>query len=88
MFGLAHETPLASHLDVSKTYNKILNNFYWPKMRYDVAKFCQSCHTYQMVGKPNHNIHKARLQPIPSPAIDELFSHVIVDCVGPLANIN
>ena len=35
-----------------------------------------------MVGKPNQKIPKACLQPIP--AIDEPFSCVIVDCVGPL----
>ena len=54
ILSLAHETPLAGHLGVSKTYNKILNHFYWPKMRHDVAKCYQSCHTCQMVGKPNH----------------------------------
>ena len=80
ILSLAHETPMAGHL--VKTYNKILNHFYWPKMRHDVARFCQSCHTYQMVEKPNQKIHKACLQPIPT--IDEPFSHVIIDCVGPL----
>ena len=40
------------------------------------------CHTCQMVGEPKQKIPKACLQPIP--AIDEPFSHVIVDCVGPL----
>ena len=72
MLSLAHETPLAGHLGVSKTNNKILNHFYWPKMRHDVAKFCQSCHTSQMVGKPNQKIPKACLQPIP--AIDNLLA--------------
>ena len=51
-------------------------------MRRDVAKFCQSCHTCQMVGKPNQKIPKSCLQPIS--AIDEPFSCVIVDCAGPL----
>ena len=35
-----------------------------------------------MVGKPNQVIPKAGLQPIP--AIDEPFSRIIIDCVGPL----
>ena len=35
-----------------------------------------------MVGKPNHVIPKAGLQPIP--AFDEPFSRIIIDCVGPL----
>ena len=73
------------HLSVTKTYNKLLNHFYWPNMRYDVAKCCQSCHTCQMVGKPNQKIPKACLQPFPN--IDEPFSHVNVDGVGPLPRI-
>ena len=80
ILSLVHQTPLAGHLGVSKTCNKILNHFYWPKMRHGVAKFCQSCHTCQMVGKPNQKIPKVCLQPIP--AIDVAFSHVIIDCVG------
>ena len=35
-----------------------------------------------MVGKPNHTIPKAQLQPIP--AFDEPFSRILIDCVGPL----
>ena len=35
-----------------------------------------------MVGKPNQTIPKAQLQPIP--AFDELFSRILIDCVGPL----
>ena len=35
-----------------------------------------------MVGKPNQVIPKAQLHPIP--AIGEPFSHILVDCVGPL----
>ena len=30
---MAHETPLAGHLGVSKTYNKILNHFFWPLIK-------------------------------------------------------
>ena len=35
-----------------------------------------------MVGKPNQTIPKALLQPLP--AVQEPFSRIIVDCVGPL----
>ena len=79
---MAHETPLAGHLGVSKTYNKILNHFFWPLIKTDVSNFCRSCHTYQMVGKPNQKIPRAPLHPIP--AFEEPFSRVIIDCVGPL----
>ena len=35
-----------------------------------------------MVGKPNQTIPPAPLQPIP--AVDEAFSDILIDCVGPL----
>ena len=82
ILSMAHETPLSGHMGVTKTYQKILNHFYWPSLRKDVVEFCKSCHACQMVGKPNQTIPKAPLQPIP--AVQEPFSRIIVDCVGPL----
>ena len=82
ILSLAHETPLAGHMGINKTYEKILHHFYWPNVRKDVAEFCRSCHTCQLVGKPNQTIPKAPLKPIP--AVEEPFSRIIVDCVGPL----
>ena len=82
ILNLAHETPMSGHLGINKTYHKILDHFYWPGLKSDVSQFCKSCHTCQMVGKPNQIIPKAHLQPIP--AFDEPFSRIIIDCVGPL----
>ena len=82
ILSLAHETPMSGHLGVNKTYHKILNHFYWPGLKTDVSTYCRSCHTCQVVGKPNQVIPKAGLQPIP--AFDEPFSRIIIDCVGPL----
>ena len=82
ILNLAHETPMSGHLGVNKTYHKILNHFFWLGLKSDVSQHCKSCHTCQMVGKPNQTIPKASLQPIP--AFDEPFSRIIIDCVGPL----
>ena len=82
ILNLAHDTPMSGHLGINKTYHKILNHFYWPGLKSDVSRFCKSCHTCQMVGKPNQTIPKAHLQPIP--AFDEPFSRIIIDCGGPL----
>ena len=62
ILNLAHETPMSGHLGVNKTYLKILNHFYWPGIKSDVSQHCKSCHTCQMVGKPNQTIPKAQLQ--------------------------
>ena len=66
ILSLAHETPVSGHLGVNKTYQKILNHFYWPGLKADVSNYCRSCHTCQVVGKPNQVIPKAGLQPIPA----------------------
>ena len=82
ILSLAHENPMSDYLGVNKTYHKILNLFYWPGLKTDVSNYCRSCHTCQVVGKPNQVIPKAGLQPIP--AFDEPFNRIIIDCVGRL----
>ena len=82
ILSIAHESPMSGHLGINKTYHKIINHFYWPGLKSDVSKYCKTCHTCQMVGKPNQTIPKAPLQPIP--AFDEPFSRILIDCVGPL----
>ena len=82
ILSIAHESPMSGHLGINKTYHKIINHFYWPGLKSDVSKYCKTCHTCQMVGKPNQTISKAQLQPIP--AFDEPFSRILIDCVGPL----
>ena len=82
ILSIAHESPMSGHLGINKTYHKIINHFYWSGLKSDVSKYCKTCHTCQMVGKPNQTIRKAQLQPIP--AFDEPFSRILIDCVGPL----
>ena len=82
VLSVAHESALAGHLGVNKTYHRILSQFFWPGLQKDVVNYCRSCHVCQMVGKPNQQIPKALL--IPIPAVEEPFSRVIIDCVGPL----
>ena len=82
MLRLAHEVPMAGHLGVAKTRNKLLEHFYWPGVEKDVKTFCGSCQICQSTGKPNQKIPPAPLKPIPT--AEEPFSRVLIDCVGPL----
>ena len=82
ILSLAHGSIMAGHLGVNKTYHKILTYFYWPGLKKDVVQFCRLCHVCQLVGKPNQAVPAAPLQPIP--VCGEPFSHVLIDCVGPL----
>ncbi|XP_006813839.1 uncharacterized protein LOC100372062 [Saccoglossus kowalevskii] len=79
---IAHSIPVAGHLGIRKTDARIMAHFYWPKLHRDVVDYCKTCHTCQVVGKPQPAIKPAPLVPIP--AFGEPFSKVLVDCVGPL----
>lgn len=78
---LAHDG-VSGHLGVRKTYHKILSHFYWPRLMKDVSNYCRTCHVCQISGKPGTDVKPAPLQPIP--VMEEPFSKVIIDCVGPL----
>ena len=82
ILSLAHGTPLPGRLGINKTYYKVLSYFHWPELRGDTKQYCKTCHTYQLVGKPNKKLPAAPLKPIP--VMKEPFSRIIVDCVGPL----
>ena len=60
ILSIDHESRMSGHLDINKTYHKIINHFYWPGLKSDVSKYCKTCHTCKMVGKPNQTIPKAQ----------------------------
>ncbi|KAI2644687.1 Transposon Tf2-9 polyprotein [Labeo rohita] len=62
---LAHENVLSGHVGITKTYNRIVKYFFWPGLKSAVSRFCRSCHTCQLAGKPNQKIPPAPLCPIP-----------------------
>ena len=72
---------MSGHLGIKKTYRKIQNHFYWPRLKQDVAQYRSSCHTCQMCGKPNQKIPPVHQKPIS--AFDEPFTKVLVDYVDP-----
>uniref|UniRef100_A0A9J8CPB7 Gypsy retrotransposon integrase-like protein 1 n=1 Tax=Cyprinus carpio carpio TaxID=630221 RepID=A0A9J8CPB7_CYPCA len=57
---------MTGHYGVKKTYSHLLQHFYWPRIKCDVAKFIKECHICQIAGKPNVSIKPAPLHPIPS----------------------
>lgn len=73
---------ILGHFGVRKTYSRLLQHFYWPRIKRDVARFVQSCHVCQIAGKSNAVIKPAPLQPIVSVGMP--FEHLIIDSVGPL----
>ena len=78
---IAHDGA-GGHLGVHKTYYKILCHFFWLKIKSDVSSYIRTCPVCQVTGKSGTGIKPASLQPIP--VMEEPFSKVIIDCVGPL----
>ncbi|KAL2095743.1 hypothetical protein ACEWY4_007891 [Coilia grayii] len=69
---------VAGHFGVRKTYQRLLQDFYWPKIKKSVAEYVRTCHVCQLTGKPNQTIQSAPLHPIP--VMGQPFEHLIVDC--------
>lgn len=55
----AHDHPCSGRAGVHKTSQRALRYFYWPGMKSDVARYCRTCHTCQLVGKPNQVVPNA-----------------------------
>ena len=79
---LGHDNPLSGHMGIRKTYDRITKHFYWPQVRSDVEDYCRHCDICQRVGKINEKVPRAPLCPVP--VLDEPFSDIVIDCVGPL----
>jgi len=80
VMSLVHSIPLAGHMGKNKTTSRILQQFYWPIIYQDVAKFCHSCASCQLTrGKK-----VVRPPLIPLLIIKELFSCIAMDIVGQL----
>ena len=65
-----HDDPLAGHLGVNKTYDKLCDKHYWPKLFPDIQPWCLSCRHCQA----------APTLPLP---VEGPFDHVAVNCLGP-----
>ena len=74
-----HDDPLAGHLGVNKTYDKLRDKYYWPKMFADVQHWCLSCTHCQMKKSPKQR-QTAPILPIP---VEGPFDCVALDCLGP-----
>ena len=48
VISIAHDSPMAGHLGVRKTHDRILNHFWWTTLRKDVCEYFRSCQTCQM----------------------------------------
>ncbi|XP_077869382.1 uncharacterized protein LOC144360596 [Saccoglossus kowalevskii] len=78
---IAHDIPLAGHLGIEKTKQRVLQHFYWPGIFSDVAHYCRTCAECQKSAK--RYAHE-KVPMISMPIVDVPFRKVAIDLVGPL----
>ena len=78
---LAHDPPMAGHLGVRRTINRIWTEFYWPGMCQDIRRYVSSCDACQ------RTVAKGSVRPVAlerMPTVDVPFRQVAVDLIGPI----
>ena len=78
---IAHSIPLAGHMGVKKTIDRITAHFFWPGVTLDVKKYCATCPQCQLVARKLKS-HRAPLKP--TEIVTEPFKKVAIDLVGEL----
>lgn len=81
----AHDTPTSGHLGVFKTFNKLGNLYYWPKMRSDVARYVRNCKVCAC-HKPEQKAAAGFM--VGRPYVSRPWELISVDLVGPLPRSN
>lgn len=76
----AHDLPTGGHLGVNKTYAKLRDRYFWPKMYMDVQHWCLSCEHCAMKKSPKQRL-TTPLLPIP---VESAFEKLSTDICGPL----
>lgn len=76
-----HDEVTAGHLGVMKTYLRVRQRYYWPKMKADIARYVKSCLVCQKNKpdncKPAGFMGRSRL-------VSEPWSMISADLIGPL----
>lgn len=75
----AHDLPTGGHLGINKTYAKLRDRYFWPKMYMDVQHWCLTCEHCAMKKSPKQR-QTAPLLPIP---VEAPFDKVSCDISGP-----
>ena len=74
-----HDLPTGGHLGVNKTYAKLRERYFWPKIYMDVQHWCLSCEHCAMKKTPRQR-QTSPLLPIP---VEAPFEKVSCDISGP-----
>ncbi|KAG5883975.1 hypothetical protein JTB14_007504 [Gonioctena quinquepunctata] len=76
----AHDPPTSGHMGVLKTYGRVSENFYWPKLRCDVVKYIKRC---QVCAAHNGENKGPRGFMVPQPRVTRPWEIISKDLMGP-----
>ena len=79
---LGHGNPTSAHLGTKKTKSRIQSDFWWPQIGNEISEYVKTCDVCQTVGNPNQTPKRVPLKPIA--VLEEPFSELLIDIVGPL----
>lgn len=80
LFKQYHDAPISGHLGTYKTYHRLLQRYYWPKMRKDTATYVSRCRVCQQAKstalKPAGLMGTQRI-------VDRPWQAISLDLMGP-----
>lgn len=77
----AHDTPIAGHLGRAKTLERLVRQYFWPKMSADVHQYTSTCPTCQKA-KTSTSKPIGLLHPLPTPS--QKWEQVTLDLITQL----
>lgn len=76
-----HDDPKSGHLGFYKTYHRILQLYYWPKMKFDIANYVRRC-TICQAAKPEQKRPAGMMGE--NRSVSQPFEIIAADVIGPL----
>lgn len=76
-----HDLPTAGHCGIYKTYHRILRQYFWPKMKCDIAHYIRNCQVC-LEQKPEQKAPAGHLSG--RPEVAKPWETISIDLVGPL----
>ena len=77
---MAHDMPMARHMGVEQTLQRIRKSFWWPTVTKDVKTYVQSCPECQKVARRPTKVPLVKM-----PIIGKPFERIAMDIVRPLS---
>ena len=80
LLAIGHDEPLSGHQGFAKTYDRLKNSWFWPKMKEEVENYTHSCQICSENNVPNYH---TRMPLRPLPEAKYVGARLNIDLVGP-----